>query len=143
MSEGRRAARVSTFSCACGLFGFEDGLARLPLVTDSYGSSLKELACSPRQKNEEAPGPRCARRSPFCKMAGDVRVVRLICSSGRRAEGCGDHRPDQTRLADSGRAAIGFGANLKIPVYASRPDLFYIVWLIIIFNLTTCPAGLV
>lgn len=37
-----------------------DGLARLPTVTGGYGSSPKEFACSPTQKNEEAPGPRCA-----------------------------------------------------------------------------------
>lgn len=63
-------------------------------------------------------------RSSSLKMAGDVCVARLICSSGRDTEGWGDHRPDQSRLADSGRAAIGSGANLKIPVYASRPDFF-------------------
>lgn len=76
------------------------------------------------KRTRRAPG-HAARRSGFREMAGDVCVVRLICSSGRRAEDSGDHRPDQTRLADSGRAASGFGANLKLPVYASRRDLFY------------------
>lgn len=41
-------------------FPHEDSLARLPAVTDGYGSSPKEFACSPSQKNGEAPGPRCA-----------------------------------------------------------------------------------
>ena len=76
------------------------------------------------QRTRRPPG-HDARRSSFRKMAEDVLVARLICSSGREAEGSGDHRPDPTRLADSGRAAIGFGANLKIPVYASRRDFFY------------------
>lgn len=70
---------------------------------------------------KERGGPRATLRVGAArKMAGDVPVVRLICSSGRRAEGSGDHRPDQTSLAGSGRAAIGFRANLKILVYASR-----------------------
>lgn len=41
-------------------FLHEDSLARLPTVTDGYGSSPKEFACSPTLKNEEAPGPRGA-----------------------------------------------------------------------------------
>lgn len=36
---GRRAARLTISACACGLFRLEEGRARLPLVTPSYGSS--------------------------------------------------------------------------------------------------------
>lgn len=91
-------------------------------VTDGYGS-FQELPCSLTQKNEEAPG-RCRAQAQLYKTAGDDRVVRLICSSGEDTEDSGDHCPDQTSLSDSGRAAIGFGANIKIPLFILLSELF-------------------
>lgn len=84
---------------------------------------LQELACSLTQENEEAPG-RCCAQEQLCRMAGDDRVVRLICSSGGDTEDSGDHCPDQTSLTDSGRAAIGFRANIKIPLFILLSELF-------------------
>lgn len=84
---------------------------------------FQELACSLTQKNEEAPG-RCFAQEQHYKMAGDGRVVRLICSSGGDVEDSGDHCPDQTSLTDSGRAAIGFRANTKIPLFILLDELF-------------------
>lgn len=77
----------------------------------------------------------------FCTGAAlqDGRALRLICSSGGDTEDSFDHCPDQTSLADRGRAAIGFRANTKIPLFILLDDFL----LIIIFNLTSCPVGLV
>lgn len=84
---------------------------------------FQELACSLTQKNEGALGRYCAQEQHY-KMAGDDRVVRLICSSGSDTEDSSDHCPDQTSLTDSGRATIGFRANTKIPLFILLNELF-------------------
>lgn len=62
----------------------------------------------------------------FCTGAAlqDGRALRLICSSGGDTEDSFDHCPDQTSLADRGRAAIGFRANTKIPLFILLDDFF-------------------
>jgi len=84
---------------------------------------LQEPACSLTQKNEEAPGQFRAQEQHY-KMARDGRVVRLICSSGSDTEESSDHWPDETSLSDSGRAAIGFRANTKTPLFILLDELF-------------------
>ena len=84
---------------------------------------FQKLACSLTQKNEEALGPNRVQEQHY-KMARDGRVVRLICSSGSDTEKSVDQCPDQTSLTDSRRAAVGFRANTKIPLFIILDVLF-------------------
>lgn len=83
----------------------------------------QELACSLTQKNEEAPGRCCTQEQPW-KMAGDHRVVRLICSSGGDTEDSGDHCPDQTVSQTAGGPLLDSGQSIKIPLFILLSELF-------------------
>lgn len=98
----------------------------------------QEPACSLTLKNEGALG-RCCAQEQRCKMAGDGRVVRLICSSGSDTEESGDRRGDQqSHRQREGRCWIQ-GKYKKPTVYTSQRVFSFL--LIIIFKLTSCPVG--